>query len=127
MTAHLKDFLCISGGDRLKDPLPERITWISHSDKGIKFVISNLYKGSSDCKKIESLDYRILARAIYDYGIHPEYCWSASRIRNFKADCLLLRAVEFYKKVKAEIAENKCPHTTDSDIWYYNCTEKGEG
>jgi hypothetical protein len=97
------------------------ITFIGALEKGLSFYIGVGLK-----KRIHSRDYKILARAIFDYGMSENTMFSSSmdfaREDGFRtnggARKLLNRAIRFQNKVVDEINRNTDPHTTVADIWY---------
>ena len=97
------------------------ITFIGALEKGLSFYIGVGLK-----KRIHSRDYKILARAIFNYGIHENCMMSSSmdfaKENGFRTNDggrkLLNRAIRFQNKVVNEIKRNTDPHTTVADIWY---------
>ena len=97
------------------------ITFIGALEKGLSFHIGVAFK-----ERIHSRDYKILARAIFDYGMSENCMMSSSmdfaREDGFRTNDggrkLLNRAIRFQNKVVNEINRNTDPHTTVADIWY---------
>ena len=108
------------------------IKFIGADRKGLRFHLDIDMDLSDDGEPrvVESRDYKILARAIFDYGMH-ENCMFSSSMDFAKEDGfrshdgarkLLNRAIRFHNKVVSKINRNTDPHTTDADIWYYHTT-----
>lgn len=102
------------------------IKMIAADRKGLRFHLEYWVGIEKHLEFLESRDYKILARAIFNYGIH-ENCMMSSSMDFAKEDGfrthdgarkLLNRAIRFHNKVVREIKRNTDPHTTVADIWY---------
>jgi len=102
------------------------IKMIAADRKGLRFHLEADISYDGEPRVFESRDYKILARAIFDYGMSENTMFSSSmdfaKEDGFRthdgARKLLNRAIRFQNKVVDEINRNTDPHTTVADIWY---------